>query len=317
MEHARQVVRLLPGGLSIIGVFTVSDDKEFFNTKLITPPVKEINLLLASLSSHFNKNENLVHVHIQRNSNENITKLIAVKTSKMTKVDTVIAELPKLCLVKSKLLLSAEKELSGNILEDTKELVNDWAEIAKRFVVRISKSGENCEIYSKSVAINKTKNKDNSIRLSGNLIVSALVIGKEKPDNVSQYLKSDISENLKSRYELLNESVNSNDSHVLNAGLIEKLSLSLPKRVLYSLDSNVVIADLISNDENEEDSVDRVSYLLGKTPIKTIDFEKSIVIQTPISHEIQNSSQNKQVSSNYLMLYLPIMIAIILAYLIY
>ncbi|CAG9328012.1 unnamed protein product [Blepharisma stoltei] len=311
LEHARQVSRLLPGGISIIGFFTVSEDKEFLNTKLVSPAVKEVNNLLAALrNDEYSKSDQLIHLHLQIYSEERICKLIDIKNFKSNVMKIEIAELPILRTVRAKVRFYAEKELTENPLNDIKDLITNWTKLAQTFTVKTN--GESCEIFSKSLKYGNVRDITKAVRLSGLLECFALCQENSKiTPRVAEWIKEDLISSMRIRYDLLSEKT-SWPNKDLSKKIAEPFEYTLPRRIYFNLKNEIPVTDMICSDESIADSQERLKYLFGTDPGNGEELE-IIAQMNPRDIPIVQPTQRKA-NMGIIIVAIPIIIAILIAY---
>ncbi|XP_070532756.1 protein odr-4 homolog isoform X2 [Ptychodera flava] len=271
-EHARQVSRMLPGGISIIGVFALAppDMMNKSQAKLrqiifeVRKTMKKQEILAKEDQSTFRPAEwkyqpfiNRWAVLQSRVSLDIRIPIIKVKASKSGLQRQIQNGLQPWCKIVSDSLTT----IGGKLRKPSEQL--DTTQSHKRKGTSSSSAGSqtfHVQLLStfdlKSNGIVQ-KECTSQITLRGTVHGMAYVNNKATVSEATQFLKEDLINSLQSRCELLLEDLEQSEEGVHDVNI-------LPRRVCVTLPKvSVNISDYMFQDEVVQDSLDRFSELLG------------------------------------------------------
>lgn len=110
IEHSKQLSRLLPGGLDIIGMYIISEDD--FSLENYSAIPESFLSLLIDINTEVLDRDNLIIHHYNNQNQRQITKIIELKSKSITSPELKLSSLPKLEEVRSfvKVALEAADE---------------------------------------------------------------------------------------------------------------------------------------------------------------------------------------------------------------
>mmetsp|Transcript_22976 Transcript_22976/g.22710 ORF Transcript_22976/g.22710 Transcript_22976/m.22710 type:complete len:120 (+) Transcript_22976:791-1150(+) len=116
------------------------------------------------------------------------------------------------------------------------------------------------------------------------------------------------------RYDLLSEKT-SWPTKDLCKKIAESFEYALPRRIYFSFENGMAITDMICSDESIADSKERLNYLLGTNPENGEEVEEIPQFNSKVIPIVQQTQQKPNIG--IIILAIPIIIAIIIAYFIY
>ncbi|CAG9334770.1 C1orf27_2 [Blepharisma stoltei] len=321
LEYAKQLSRVLPGGLEILGIFLVSEDDISLESFLGFP--EGLLNLLVDLNSEVLEKDSLIVFHFAIQSQKTTAKIIDLKNKIISSPELKLATVPKLeevrCFIKTS-LEAAEEENSHIIIQ---QIIREWGNQLKNNVFSIDgqtkadiaigslKTEKNyhvAEIYSSAPGFCTNSNAPR-IRVQGYIESRVLVHPKSTIKEAREVVIKDLLFSLKNRFEIISEEIPLQENPFLNTPV--KFVSQLPRRAFFNLNNGCILSSYGTTSQ-DKDFIQAYATAISSAKLSyTESREFHLKVDSPL--EIEKAEEKKdQIENMRFMIILAVIFAVLL-----
>ena len=288
LEHARQAQRMLPSGISVLGLFVCSSDEQLTDYKQKPVLLRNLITLAEEMNRDILQRETVLVMHCWPERQKITCRMIDPKDTRINVVETKTAILPKLEEIRGIYKFDAHfSALNFTVKESVEKILTNFAAKLNTEKVLISRKNEGAlpalrsetdvhtvTILSTGISsyLSHMQPPIAQVSVSGTIETRTLVLPKTNILQAADLVRCDLVQSLKYRLSLYKESLD-DDGGFFSVPPSESSEgkYGLPYRVFYQTDSGVPICDYLFPEEKTEESIRRVMDLTAFTGLKAVE----------------------------------------------
>lgn len=267
LEHSRQVSKLLPAGLQVLGLFVTEAEPALMELRSTSKLLQPLTQLLAELCAELTLSFALLY--LANSKHQSICRLFEGTQPRLVELTTVA--LPDLvdfqCSVPISLAYCGETRTTQVALQ---ALLEQWGEELKYTRVHVASANRldkvtmigrrDLSLYSRRHAL--LQRKGNPVCIIKGMIDCRLSVSPDlKVADLEVLLKIDLLKSLRVRLELLDP-----DQILVRSNLSQSV-MPLPRRILHRAHKNLLFCDYLVPGESFDSSISRLQELAGVTSL--------------------------------------------------
>ena len=127
LEHARQISRLLPGGLTILGLYTFANEDSLLDPKGSSECLRCVQNILQAVNGEVVRGDWLLHLHITPKP-KSVVRVLDLKTDRFSVIELKQGPLMKLEEIRCRMNIVLDSgSQEGTLQNAIQKLLNHWS----------------------------------------------------------------------------------------------------------------------------------------------------------------------------------------------
>jgi hypothetical protein len=127
LEHTRQISRLLPGGLAILGLYTFANEDSLLDPKGSSECLRCVQNILHAINGEVVRGDWLLHLHVTPKP-KSVVRVLDLKTDRFTVIELKQGPLMKLEEIRCRMNIVLDSgRQEGTLQNAIQKLLNHWS----------------------------------------------------------------------------------------------------------------------------------------------------------------------------------------------